>query len=75
MFMIGRSHIRGVDERGLGGRTISVSIKTRDDDIVTYLRTRLRKETTPEAMDSFLENDIMNSILEETPETYVPAGG
>ena len=75
MFMTGRSHIRGVVERGLGSRTISVSIKSRDDDIVTYLRARLRKDTTPEAMDGFLENDIIKSVPEKTPETYVPAGG
>ena len=75
MFMTGRSHIQGVVERGLSGRTISVSIKSRDDDIVTYLRARLRKDTTPEAMDSVLENDIMKSILERISETYVLVGG
>jgi len=71
MFMTGRSHIRGVVERGLCGGAMSVSIKPRDDDIVTYLRARLRKDTTPEAMDSFLENDIMKSIPEKISETYV----
>ena len=74
MFITGRSHIRGVVERGLGGGTISVCIKSRDDDIVTYLRARLRKDTTPEAMDSLLENDIMKSIPEGISETYVLAG-
>ena len=74
MFMTGRSHIQGVVERGLGGRTISVSIRSKENDIITYLRVRLRKDTTPEAMNSFLENDIMNSILEDISETYVPAG-
>ena len=74
IFMTGRSHIQGAVERGLGGRTISVSIKSRDDDIVTYLRARLKKDTTPEAMDGFLENDIMKSIPEKISETYVPVG-
>ena len=74
MFMTGRSHIQGVVERGLGGRTISVSIKSKDNDIVTYLQVRLRKDTTPEAMNSFLEDDIMKSILDDISETYVPAG-
>ena len=74
MFMTGRSHIQGVVERGLSGRTISVCLKSRDDDIVTYLRARLRKDTTPEAMDTVLENDIMKSILEGISETYVLAG-
>ena len=74
MFMTGRSHIQGVVERGLGGRTISVSIGSKENDIITYLRVKLRKDTTPEAMNSFLENDIMNSILEDISETYVLAG-
>ena len=74
VFVTGRSHIQEVVERGLGGGTISVSIKSREDDIVTYLRARLRKNTTLEAMDSFLENDIMKSIPEGTSETYVPVG-
>ena len=73
IFMTGRPHIQGVVERELGGRTTSVSIVSREDDIVTYLRTRLRKDTTPGAMDSFLENEIMKSIPEEISETCVPA--
>ena len=74
MFMTGRSHIRGTVERELGGRVISLSIKPRDDDIVTYLRVRLRKDTSPEVMDSRLEGDIMKSIPQEVPETYVAVG-
>jgi len=73
IFMTGRSHIRGVVERELGERTTSMSISSRDDDIVTYLHARLGKDTNPAAMDGFLENDIMKSIPEEIPETYVPA--
>ena len=72
MFMTGRSHIWGAVERELGGGTISVCIKSREDDIVRYLRARLRKDTTPEAMDSSLENDILKSISEGISETYVP---
>jgi len=71
VFMTGRSHIGVVVGRGLGGRATSVPIKSRDDDIITYLRTRLRKDTTPGAMDSSLENDIMKSIPEDISETYV----
>jgi len=73
VFMTGRSHIRGVVSRELGGRTASVSIASREDDIVTYLRAKLGKDTTPEAMDTSLENDIMKSIPEEISETCVPA--
>jgi len=69
IFMTGRSHIRGVVERQLGGRTTCVPILSREDDIVTYLRARLEKDTTPEAMDCFLVNDIIKSIPEEIAET------
>jgi len=71
IFMTGRSHIRGVVERQLGGRVASVSIVSREDDLVTFLRARLEKDTTPEEMDSFLEHDIINSIPEKISETYV----
>ena len=73
-FMTGRPHILGLVERELGGRAISLSIKSRDGDIVTYLRARLRKDTTPEVMDSGLEDDIVKSIPEEISESYVAAG-
>ena len=72
IFMTGRSHIRGVIGRELGGRTTSVPIVSKEGDIVTYLRARLEKDTTPEAMDSSLENEIMKSIP-EVSETYVLA--
>ena len=74
IFMTGRSHVRGVVERELGGRVICVSIKPRDEDIVAYLRARLRMDTSPEVMDSGLENDIMKSVPEEVSESYVGVG-
>ena len=72
VFMTGRSHIRRAVERGLGGRAASVSIKPRDDDIVTYLRARLRKDPTPEVMNSGLEDDILKSLPKEISESYTP---
>jgi len=69
MFVTGRSHIRGAVERELDGGGISVSIKPRDDDIVAYLRARLRKDTTPEVMDIELEKGIMKIIPNEVSET------
>ena len=73
IFITGRSHIREIVERGLGGRAASVPVTPRDDDIATYLRARLEKDTTPEVMESGLENDIMKSIPEEVSESYVAA--
>ena len=71
VFMTGRPHIQAVVERELYGRAASVSIRPRDCDIATYLRARLRKDTTPEVMDSRLEADMMKSIPKENPESYV----
>ena len=73
IFMTGRSHIRGVVERELGEGATSVPIVSREDDIVTYLRARLGKDTTPDAMDRSLENDIIKSIPEEASEMCVLA--
>ena len=72
IFMTGRSHIREAVERELGGRTTNVSIERREEDVITYLRTRMMKDTTPQAMDSFLENEIMKRIPEDISETCVP---
>jgi len=69
VFMTGRSHIRRAVERRLGGKATCVPIKPRDRDVVTYLRARLRKDTTPEVMNSRLEGDIMKSIPKENPES------
>jgi len=69
VFMTGRSHIRGAVERRLGGRATSVSIKPSDRDVVTYLHARLGKDTTPEVMNSRLEDDIMKSIPKEISES------
>jgi len=75
IFMTGRSHIRGAVERELGLGAMSVSIKPRDDDIITYLRAKLKKDTTPEVMNSGLEKDIMKSIPGGVSETYVGVRG
>lgn len=71
--MTGRSHIQEAVERELGGRVISVSVKPRGDDIVTFLRARLRlrMDTTPEVVDSGLKKDIMKIIPDKISETYV----
>jgi len=72
IFMTGRSHVRRLVERELSGRITSVSIESRENDIITYLRARLGKDTTPGAMDSLLEKEIMRNIPEEISETCVP---
>ena len=73
IFVTGRPHILPEIRRRLGGRVMSVSISPRRDDIVTYLRSRLAADTTPDAMDSTLEADILKKIPDDISEMYVVA--
>ena len=71
MFMTGRSHVRREIKWRLGGAAVFISIEPTEDDVLGYLRERLRNDTSPEIMDSTLEVDIMKTILEASSETYV----
>ena len=71
IFMTGRSHIRAQIERSLGFTVASISIKPTQDDVITYVRARLSRDTMPEVMDSMLEAEIVKRITETNPETYV----
>ena len=69
IFLTGRQHIRGEIDRRLGGRAAVLSIKPNNDDIVGYIRMRLSKDTSLNAMDSGLQAEIIESIAEGIPET------
>jgi len=69
IFLTGRRHIRDEIERHLDGKVAILSIKPNNDDIVGYIRMRLSKDTTLDAMDSGLEGEIVKSIVENIPET------
>jgi len=71
VFMTGRPHILPEIGRRLGGRVTSISISPKRDDIVTYLHSRLAADTTPDAMDSTLEADILKKIPSDISEMYV----
>ena len=73
IFVTGRPHILPEIGRRLARRVASVSISPKVDDIVTYLRSRLAGDTTPDAMDSSLEADIMKKIPDDISEMYVVA--
>ena len=64
IFLAGRSHIRDEVEKRLAGRVVAVSITPTKDDIIRFLRVELREDTTPDAMDKNLEEDIIKSIPE-----------
>ena len=71
IFVTGRPHIRSEIRRCLAGRVASISISPKRGDIVRYLHNRLREDTTPDAMDSSLEADILKKIPQEISEMYV----
>ena len=71
VFIIGRPHIQDEIERVLTGRVTSVSVSTKKDDIIGYLRVRLAEDPTPHAMDKSLEGDILEKIPGNMSEMYV----
>ena len=71
IFVTGRPHIRPDITRRLGRRVTSLPIGTKRDDIIRYLHSRLEEDTTPDAMDSSLEAEILKKIPEDVSEMYV----
>ena len=71
IFVTGRPHIRPDITRRLGGRVTSLPISTKRNDIIRYLHSRLEEDTTPDAMDSSLEAEILKKIPEDVSEMYV----
>ena len=71
IFVTGRPHIQPEIERRLSGRVTSLSISTKRDDIIKYLHSRLEEDTTPEAMSSSLEAEILRKIPEDLSEMCV----
>ena len=64
IFLAGRLQIRGEVEKHLAGRVVDVPIIPTKDDIVRFLREKLKKDATPDAMDESLEEDIIKIIPE-----------
>ena len=73
IFLTGRPHIRPEVGRRLAERVMSISISPKRDDIIRYLYAKLDEDTTPDAMDSNLEADILKKIPEDISEMYVEA--
>jgi len=68
VFLTGRRHIRGEIEGHLGQRLAILPIKPNDDDVAGYIRARLGRDPSPAAMDSGLEDEIIQSMTENIPE-------
>ena len=71
IFVTGRPHIQVEVGKRLSGGVTSVSITPRREDIISYLHSKLDDDTTPDAMDSSLEADILKKIPEDISEMYV----
>jgi len=71
IFVTGRPHIRPDITRRLGRRVTSLPISTKRDDMIRYLHSRLEEDTTPDAMDSSLEAEILRKVPEDVSEMYV----
>jgi len=69
IFLAGRFHIRDeVEKHLIKGRVVAVSVIPTRDDIIRFLRAKLREDTTPDAMDKSLEEDIIKALSETVSE-------
>ena len=73
IFVTGRPNILLEIEKSLAGSVASVSISPKRDDVIRYIHSRLAADTTPDAMDTGLEEDILKTIPSDIPEMYVEA--
>jgi len=68
IFLTGRPHIQDEIKKRLSGRVVTIRITPRRGDIIRYLHSRLDEDTTPDAMDSSLEADILKKIPKDISE-------
>ena len=68
IFLTGRPHIRGEVNKHLAGRAATRSITPTNDDIIRFLRAKLKEDASPDAMDGNLEEEIMKNIPETVSE-------
>ena len=68
IFLTGRPHIRGEVNKHLSGRATTRSIIPTKNDIIIFLRAKLREDTMPNAMDKSLEEEIVQKIPETVSE-------
>ena len=68
IFLTGRPHIRDEVEKDRTGRVATRSIVPTKNDIIIFLRAKLKEDTIPDAMDESLEEEIIKNILETVSE-------
>ena len=62
IFLTGRQHIRAEVEKHLAARAAIRSITPTKDDIVVFIRAKLREDNFPDAMNESLEEEIIKII-------------
>ena len=67
--------LRSEAERELGGVAAFIFIQATEDEILRFLREKLKEDTIPGIMGSTLTEDIMKGILAMSSETYVGMRG
>ena len=68
LFLTGRPQIRSEVEEHLAGKAATRPITAAKNDIVTFLRAKLKEDTMPEAMNKSLEDAIIQKIPETVSE-------
>ena len=74
IFLTGRPHIWAEVEKHLAGKAAARSITPTKNDIIIFLRAKLREDAMPDAMDESLGEEIIKSILEKASEMLVRRG-
>ena len=68
ILLTGRAHVRGEIVKHLTGRAATRVITPSKDDIIIFLRARLKEDPIPDAMDECLEEEIIKNIPESVSE-------
>jgi len=68
LFLTGRPHIRSEVDKHLSGRAATRPITPVKNDIITFLRAKLKEDTIPDAMDENLQEEIIQNIAETISE-------
>ena len=68
IFLTARPHIRTEVEKHFAGIVATRSIIPTKDDIIIFLRAKLKEDATPEVMDESLKEEIIKAIPETVSE-------
>ena len=68
IFLTGRPHIQDEIDKHFAGRAAIRCITPAKDDIIIFLRAKLKEDTIPHAMDDSLEEEIIRNIPQTASE-------